>query len=98
MLNSQDGILVNIGRFDDVEITQTAQLIFPGGEASFDIDGKVTIDFSHFDGFGKVYADFTNASILAMEQIAYFGILPSTFQLEPYFVINAEQNLSTEFL
>ena len=78
------------------EIAYEIQPIYPGGELGFDMNRKVLIEFSHFDGFQLT--DFKNASLMALEEIGFQQILPKNFQLKPYFFASWDPNLLDEFL
>ena len=66
MINSQNGKVVKIGRFNNKQFIQQAEQVYPGGVTEYDINGKILIEFTHYDGYGGLNAEFSNSSILAM--------------------------------
>ena len=68
-LNSQNGQIVQIGRFNDLEFIRLGEIVYPGGEIYFDINEKLRIEVTLYDGFEYINPEFGNSSLLALQEI-----------------------------
>ena len=80
-LNSQNGALVKISKFDYADIIQYNEPIYPGGETSFDINGKIRIEFAHLDNNRSETSDCKDASLMALDEIKLLKLIPENFKL-----------------
>ena len=60
---------MKIDTFNNNEYSAYNAPIFPGGDTNFDFSGKISIEFTFYDGFPKSYPEFTKASLLALYEI-----------------------------
>ena len=98
-INSQNGSIVNIGHFNNTQFVQYGEQVYPGGKTEFDFNGKILIEFTHYDTFEKVLPEWRNSSFLALEEIQQSDFLPENYQLMSHNISNdILSNLSDQLI
>ena len=60
--------------------------MYPGGVSEFELDGKILIEFTHFNSLEALSIHYGNTSRLAMKEIQEKGFLPENYELFAHFM------------